>query len=941
MLTGIYTDLRAVLQTRIPVHRLIHDDLRTLAYGTDAGFYRLVPKLVVKVETIDEVVFTVTECHRRKIPVTFRAAGTSLSGQAISDSVLIMLGHTWKDYSILDNGNRIRLQPGIIGGHANIFLAPYGRKIGPDPASINAAMIGGIAANNASGMCCGVAENSYKTLHGMTVVFADGSVLDTDDEESRHTFRRTHHAMLDQLTDLAKRVKANEELAGRIRRKYKMKNTTGYSLNALVDFDDPVDILQHLMIGSEGTLGFMADITYNTVIEHPHKASALIFFPDVRAACKAVTILKAQHVSAVELMDRAALRSVENKQGMPPFLKGLGENVACLLVETRAGDRRTLEKQIGEVTESIASIDKVRPVEFTDDPVEYTKYWNIRKGLFPALGIMRQVGTTVIIEDVAFPVGSLAEATLELQRLFVKHGYHEAIIFGHALEGNLHFVFNQDFNSREEVARYQYFMNDVARMVVHTYDGALKAEHGTGRNMAPYVELEWGAEAYEIMKEIKNIFDPENILNPGVILNDDKLIHVKNLKPMPEAHELIDKCIECGYCEVHCPSKDLTLTPRQRIVAWREITRLSRTAEDPERLRTMRRLYTYQGEDTCAVDGLCETSCPVDIDTGKLIKELRAADVSPTADSIASMIAHNFGGTVGLMRFGMNIADAMHGLIGTSAMDFITTSARKLSGNRLPQWNRYIPRAADAIRMQNGGNTGDRSVVYVPSCVSRLMGVARGSGEKASQLSVTDSLLRKGGFDVIYPANLKRLCCGLAFSSKGYRKQGDEKAREMEAELMRVSDNGRIPILMDTSPCVQRMVELFDPVLRIYDPSVFVLDYLVHYLEFRKVADTITVHIPCSSRKLGLDAQLIAVARLCAENVIVPPFVGCCGFAGDRGFSYPELTLSALNRLKQSLADSCTEGYSTSRGCEIGLSMSSGLHYKSLLYLVDRATGPK
>jgi D-lactate dehydrogenase len=939
MLSGIYVQLYDDLRMYIPDERLIHDELRTVAFGTDASFYRLIPKLVVKVNDESEVIKTLELCNKYNTPATFRAAGTSLSGQAISDSILIYLGHTWNKFKILEDGNRIKLQPGIIGAHANVYLAPYGRKIGPDPASINAATIGGIAANNASGMCCGVAQNSYKTLAGMKIIFADGTILDTDDLDSRESFLRSHKTLCERLGALAGRVKENKQLAARIADKFKMKNTTGYSLNALIDYDDPIEIIQHLMIGSEGTLGFIAEVTYQTVVEHPHKASSLMFFPDIKTACEAAIILKEQRVDAVELMDRASLRSVENKKGMPAYLKELDNSVACLLVETRAGDKDSLDRNIDEITKSVEPLRKVRPVEFTADPAEYTKYWDIRKGLFPALGIIRRIGTSVIIEDVAFPIAKLADAALELQGLFIKHGYDEAIIFGHALEGNLHFVFNQDFNSPDEVVRYRYFMNDVTRMVVHGYDGALKAEHGTGRNMAPFVEMEWGSEAYELMKEIKDIFDPGNLLNPGVILNNDPLIYLKNLKPIPPAHEIIDKCIECGFCEVHCPSKDLTLTPRQRIVAWREIMRLTKEAADPNLIMRLRRIYEYQGNDTCAVDGMCATSCPVDIDTGQLTKVLRQQNISPTADSIASLIADKMGSSLTALRFGMNAADALHALLGTETMSSITGTFRKMSGGLIPQWTQYTPRAADPMTL-NGYTVGIAgSVVYIPSCVSRLMGVYRQSTDRRSQIRVMESLLAKAGYGIIYPENITELCCGLAFSSKGYMKQAERKSREMEAALLRASGEGEIPIIMDTSPCVQKMKELFDPALKILDPAVFVLEHLKDKLTFIKAERSVTVHVPCSSLKLGLEEKIKEVACMCAENVIIPPFIKCCGFAGDRGFLHPELTESSLNNLRESLPAHVVDGYSTSRGCEIGLSVVSGRQYKSLLYLVDEATG--
>jgi len=584
-----YDDLYKVLQTSIDDNRLIRDPLRTLAYGTDASFYRLVPQLVVRVDNEAEVQLVLKEARSRGLPITFRAAGTSLSGQAVTDSILMQLSDNWKGHRIHDHGHSISMQPGIIGAKANLLLLPFQRKIGPDPASINACMIGGIAANNASGMCCGTAQNSYQTIQSARLIFADGALLDTADEESRLAFGNQHADLLDTLTRLSRQVQSNPELADKIRHKYRLKNTTGYSLNSLVDYEDPFDILLHLMIGSEGTLGFISEVTYETVHDHPIKAAAMIFFDDMEATCHAVTALKSTPVSAVELIDRAGLKAVEDKPGMPAILKTLGPNAAGLLVDVRASDKEELEANIVAVSESLNGLSTINDIEFTQDKEIYDSYWKIRKGLFPAVGAVRPVGTTVIIEDVAFPVEQLAEGVLELQGVFQKYGYDEAILFGHALEGNLHFVFTQGFENPDEVTRYDKLMEEVAQLVAVKYKGSLKAEHGTGRNMAPFVELEWGKEAYQIMWEIKRAFDPQTLLNPDVILSHNANLHIENLKPMPKANEKVDTCIECGFCEPVCPSKSLTLSPRQRIVIWREIQGLRASGNNPERLAKLQK----------------------------------------------------------------------------------------------------------------------------------------------------------------------------------------------------------------------------------------------------------------------------------------------------------------------------------------------------------------
>ncbi len=925
----------------IPASRLLIDPFKTLALGTDASFYRLIPKIVIKTESRDEVSNILQTASRLKIPVTFRAAGTSLSGQAVTDSILLLLAGAWKNYVIHDNGERITLEPGVIGAEANSYLAPFGKKIGPDPASINSCMIGGIAANNASGMCCGTSQNSYKTVESMKIIFADGVLLDTADHASRRSFIESHKELIRELGIIRNEINGDPWLRSRIGRKYLIKNTTGYSINAFIDYSDPLDIILHLLIGSEGTLGFSAEITYKTVAEHPHKASALIIFPDIAGACKATIILKKQPVSAVELMDRSSLRSVESKSGLPAYLKSLSGEAAALLVETRAGDHATLREQMGTVKKSLANIPTVFPVFFTDKKPEYENLWDVRRGLFPAVGAARKIGTTVIIEDVVFPIETLADATLELTRLMKRHGYAEGIIFGHALDGNLHFVFTQDFGLPEEVGRYQGFMDEVAVMVVKKFDGSLKGEHGTGRNMAPFVELEWGEKAYGLMRRIKKAFDPLNILNPDVMISANPTIHLENLKQLPQTHDIVDRCIECGFCEVKCPSRNITTTPRQRIVIQREISRLKATKENAIRLGRLEDDYDYQGERTCAVDGLCSTACPVSINTGELTKRLRSLKNTTTGVRIAQGIASHYPAVLAGVRTGLKTAYAAHAILGTSLMSGLAKGLRALSFNSVPLWNPSMPKGISSPEFTNIMRGSDRKVVYFPSCIVRTMGPAQGDKDERPVFEAMLSVLRKANYDVLFPKAMERLCCGLTFESKGFFSQADTMSKELEEAVLECSNNGEYPVLCDTSPCLYRMRTAFKSKLKLYEPVEFIHDFLMDRLDFAMTPETVTVHVTCSSTKMGLAEKFRAVAHACAEKVVMPPKIGCCGFAGDRGFTYPELNASALADLNRSLPMECVAGYSNSRTCEIGLSHHSGISYQSIVHLVDKCTSKR
>ena len=927
----------AEVERLIPAERRFDDPLSTLAFGTDASFYRLIPKLVVRVESEAEVIALLKLAHAENVPVTFRAAGTSLSGQAISDSVLIVLGDNWNGREIRNGGEQIRLQPGVIGANANAVLAPFQRKIGPDPASINAAKIGGIVANNSSGMCCGTAQNTYKTLAGLRVVLADGTVVDSEDAASVAAFRRSHAALLEQLAELGRETRTNTELAAKIRHKYRLKNTTGFSLNALVDYDEPLDILNHLMVGSEGTLGFISAVTYDTVPDHPHKASALVVFPDVETCCLAVPVLKQQPVSAVELLDRRSLRSVEHKAGMPEWVKELSPTACALLIESRAASQSLLHEQINLIMTSIAHFPVEKQVDFSEDPVVYNQLWKIRKDTFPAVGAVRQTGTTVIIEDVTFPVERLAEGVNRLIELLDKHRYDEAILFGHALEGNLHFVFTQGFDDPAQVARYEAFMGEVAQLVAVEFGGALKAEHGTGRNMAPFVELEWGSEAYALMWKIKRLLDPTGILNPDVVLSEDPDIHLKNLKPMPAADEIVDKCIECGFCEPVCPSNGLTLTPRQRIVIWRDIQARKRAGVDTTEIE---RLYHYHGVETCAATGLCAQRCPVGINTGDLVRKLRGREASKTG--AANWLADHFSTAVQGTRFMLHAANGAHIILGTKRLAKLSATMTNASKGRVPQWTPATPQPLQRLHLPKPAVQDERPrVVYLAACVSRAMGPAARDQEQEPLLDKTRSLLEKAGYQVIFPEQLNDLCCGQPFASKGYAEQGERKRQEMLDALLKASRGGLDPIYCDTSPCTLRLVQgLTDQRLDMYDPVRFIRTHLLDKLDFVPQDKPIAVHVTCSTQHLGEAQALIDIARRCANEVVIPEGIHCCGFAGDKGFTTPELNEHALRSLKNAV-QICEEGISTSRTCEIGLSRHGEIDYHGLVYLVDRVTRRK
>jgi D-lactate dehydrogenase len=800
-------------------------------------------------------------------------------------------------------------------------------------------MIGGIAANNASGMCCGTAQNSYKTLADIRIIFYDGTVLDTGDSQSIAEFHEKHPEIIRGTEQLRDEIKADKTLLERIKKKYKIKNTTGYSLNAFVDFHDPIDIIKHLMIGSEGTLAFISHVVYHTVVDEKYKACALMIFETIEQACELVPQLKKSPVSAVELLDRESIRSVEEDPEAPAFFRTLPKTACALLVDIRANEKEELRRKENEIRKVAHPGTTIQPYEFTSNPREYDFNWKARKGLLPSVGGMRKPGTTCLIEDVAFPIDRLAEACIAIKDLFSRLGYSDAVLFGHALEGNLHTVFSQDFSSPKEVEKYAQLMDGLAEIVVDRFDGSLKAEHGTGRNMAPFVEKEWGEAAYKIMLRIKDLFDPQHLINPGVIINPNPTVHLEHLKPLPVTGTFADKCTECGFCEPVCPSRKLTFTPRKRIVAYREICRLHKENHPKDTYyKGVLSRFSYSGEETCATDGLCERECPVNINTGKLVKILRHEQSSKPANKIADTLADNMDKLTAILRFTLKIPHAISRLTGYKFLEFITNNLFILSGKRFPLWTRYVPTGNKRpdYSVSKSLPADAPEVVYFPSCITRSMGISPDYKEKQALTQKTKQVLEKAGYRIIYPENIDKLCCGMAFDSKGFTEQGLRKAYELEKALLKVSDNGRIPVLCDMSPCLYRMKETLDKRLNLYEPVSFILKYLKDRLAFKKLPIQIAVHSTCSNTKMNQTADLIALASMCAEKVVVPN-ITCCAWAGDRGFFYPELNRSALDKLPEEIAG-VSAGYSTSRTCEIGLSAMSGITYQSIIYLVDEAS---
>ncbi|MGW3560570.1 FAD-binding and (Fe-S)-binding domain-containing protein, partial [Streptomyces sp. NPDC000963] len=915
-------------------------------YASDASPYRFVPQVVVVAEDIDDVSAVLSYAHGKGREVVFRAAGTSLNGQAQGEDVLVDVRRHWAGVEVLDGGARARIRPGTTVVRANAALAPHGRVLGPDPASAIACTIGGVVANNASGMTAGTTRNSYRTVASLTAVLPSGTVVDTADPDADEELARAEPALCAELLALKAEIEADAELTARIRAKYTLKNTNGYRLDAFLDGHTPVEILRGLMVGSEGTLGFLSEVVFDTLPLDREVSTALLFFPSLPAAAAAVPLFNDAGAIAVELMDGNTLRASVSVAGVPADWAELPKDTTALLVEFRAPDPAALEACERAADGVLAGLGLVAPVAsvenaFTRDPKRIGGYWRARKAFVTAVGGSRPSGTTLITEDFAVPPARLAEACAALLDLQEQHGF-DAAVAGHAAHGNLHFLLAFDAADPSDVERYAAFMDEFCKLTVERFDGSLKAEHATGRNIAPFLELEWGTRATELMWRIKEAFDPAGVLAPRVILDRDPQAHLRGLKTIPAVERIADPCIECGFCEPTCPSHDLTTTPRQRIVLRREMLR--QNDGSPVETRLLEE-YGYDAVDTCAGDSTCALACPVGIDTGALMKEFRHERHSPGEERIAALTAKNFRAVEASARLAVAAADRL----GDRVAESVTALARRaVRPDLVPEW---LPEVPGAARRLPRTHRPAATAVYYPACVNRIFGEPDGEAGPSLPEAVV-AVSARAGRPVWIPDDVAGTCCATIWHSKGYERGNEVMANRIVEAAWGWTAGGTLPLVVDASSCTLGIAREVVPYLTgenrelhagltVVDSLVWAADELLPRLDVRRRVGSAVVHPTCSMRHLGVEDRLTGLAGACAEEVVVPADAGCCAFAGDRGMLHPELTASATAREAAEVTARPFDAHlSANRTCEIGMDRATGRTYRSALIALERATRP-
>ncbi|MFF5408319.1 FAD-binding and (Fe-S)-binding domain-containing protein [Streptomyces misionensis] len=920
--------------------RVTTDLPRRIAAAHDASPYLFTPQAVVRAASAAEVGALMAGARAAGVPLTLRSGGTSLAGQSGGDGILVDVRSHWRAAEVLDDGMRIRLQPGLTVRQANARLARHGRRLGPDPASESACTIGGLVANNSSGMTCGTKDNAYQTMESLQFVLPSGTVVDTAAPDADQELRGREPQLHAGLLRLRDRVRASAGSRATVERLFSMKNTMGYGLNSFLDHTAPADILAHLMIGSEGTLGFVGEAVFRTVPVLPHTATGLLVLPGLAEATDALPALLAAGARTAELLDAASLRVAQRSPNPVDEVRGLRvERHAALLVEFAEDDPESLKERVAAARPVLNSLPTVTGTTLVRDPRIRARLWHLRKGLYTAVAGARRPGTTALLEDIAVPMERLTRTCEGLIGLFDRHGYHDAVIFGHARDGNLHFMLTQDFDSAPEIERYARFTDAMVDLVLDA-GGTLKAEHGTGRAMAPFVRRQYGDELYDVMRELKRLCDPHGVLNPGVLLEDDPTAHLRSLKSVPEVDPAVDACVECGYCEPVCPTADLTTTPRQRIALRREIA-LATANGDDERRRALEADYTYTAVDSCAADSLCVTACPVTIDTGAVMKRLRAESHSAAAQHAASMTARHWATAVRGVRVALDAAHAAPAATVRAA----TSAVRRLgAGELVPEWADDIPRGGPDRPAPR--QPAAAQAVFFAACIGSVF-AAEGTSDGAAAAFLR--LCDRADVPVVVPKALSGLCCGTPWQSKGYTAGHRTMAARTLQTLWEASDRGRLPVVCDASSCTHGLEQLPGALpeserarfaaLRFVDSVVFTAEHLLPALPEPRRLRRLALHPTCSTVHLGIDGALRTVAAAVGDEVTVPDDWGCCAFAGDRGLLHPEVTASATAAQAAEITAGTYDAYaSCNRTCEMGMTRATGRPYRHVLELLDEAT---
>ncbi len=858
-------------------------------WSTDASIYQRQPVGVVVARSEGDVELALRAAREAGIPITARGAGTSLAGQATSPGLLLDVSGMDRALEIDLEGGRCLVEPGLVQGELNALVEPHGLVFGADTSTSDVATLGGMVGNNSAGMRSIVYGTTADQVLSLRCLLPNGETVELKPMKREEAARRARHAdALARLLGGALRI--GEEYADEIKRRYPrmIRRVSGYGLDGLVD-PEVLD-LTRLVCGSEGTLAVVTRAEFRLQSLPPARQMASFEFDSLAAASRATVTLLEMEPSAVELLDDVAInraRATNAYRGSTGFVRG--DPRALLLVEWSGTEEALNERFAGleEVRREIGASVAV-PLRGKEEMQQTVK---LRKSILPLLlGTTEKAKPVAFVEDAAVPVGSLEEFVTRFEEILDEHGTW-ACFYGHASVGTLHVRPALDTTEPGDVRRMRRISEEVADLVVEL-GGSISGEHGDGLSRSEFLEKMYGKKILAAFEEVKHLFDPDGLLNPGVIVDPapmDRQLRIgpgHRRRPVSTGLDFseqggfvkaVELCNGSGFCRkktggTMCPSYMVTHDENDTTRARANLLRNVLDGTLPPEELTGKRMKEVM--DLCVGCKACKTECPSQVDVASMKTEVlyqmgKRHGFSPRQKA------------AGHVRRQLALAALAPALYNAAAG---TTLARRAAGLFGIDPRRELPKVTEKTFSRRFAGlpqgTGPAEVVLFNDTWNEYQRPEVGEGAVR--------VLAAAGARVRLPAVV---CCGRPMLSEGLVDEARENARRNVELLYPLVERG-LPLVGLEPSCILTLrddykkllpgdgrVEKLAGAARLFEEALLDLDPGRIPMN---AGPPVLLHGHCHQKALVGTGPTKKALGLAADVAVVDS--GCCGMAGLFGY---------------------------------------------------------
>jgi FAD/FMN-containing dehydrogenase/Fe-S oxidoreductase len=891
------------------------DPMTRILYSTDASIYQMMPVGVAIPKGEDEVTAAVETAGKHGVPILPRGNGSSLAGQAVGHALVLDLSrHLDQVLEIDAEARSVRVQPGITLGLLNRILNQYGLMYGPDPASADRATMGGILGNNSTG--------AHSILYGMTVdhvlsakvVLSDASTVLFDSFEdaawaSRGKRPGLEGAIYNSTPNLLKRYE--KEIATKYPKTF--RHVAGYNLNQIAG--SPTPNMAKLIVGSEGTLGIITEATLNLVPTLKVKGLAMVHFSDFREALKAVPHILESDPSAIEILDKMLLDLTRNRieyRRLLTFIEGDPESV--LMVEFAGDSELEIEAGLVRLKEILNRLGHNGSVVIVTDPAEQANVWYVRKvGLGILMSIRGDAKPIPFVEDAAVPVEHLADYITRLYDFAYSTGVEQVAVYAHASAGCMHVRPLVNLKNADGIRQLRQIGEESVRLVLE-YGGTTSGEHGEGLARGEFSEMLFGPELAQAFRQLKETFDPTNIMNPGKVVNTPRMDDETYLRfgrdyALPQeprstvfSFELdegfsgaVEMCNGAGVCRrlaegVMCPSFQVTRDEADSTRGRANALRAAMMGHLGPNGMTSEEVYSVL--DLCLSCKACEAECPSAVDMAKLKAEFQHGYYEEHGIPLRSNI---FGNIARVNRLGQPFAPLANSILkgpGKWALEKLGVARERsfpeLADQSFSKWHR-------GHRSRNGAQPdAQKQVVFFHDTFMEHNHPEVGRAAW--------KVLEAVGFEPILLD--KRECCGRPAVSKGLLNEAARLAKHNINLLAPYARDG-IPILGCEPSCITMLVDEYpslvpgDDAAAVAKMAMPIEQFLEREitvgnveLTFDDLSRKVLFHGHCHQKAIFGVSSTLSFLRRIPNCEVEEVDSGCCGMAGSFGYEAEHYDLS-------------------------------------------------